>query len=89
MPQSTAPDIRDLLARYLAGNLALSGLGRELSSAAWGIEAGEDRDAVALLHELELGLAEHSNGDWTEDELRALFRPLLTTSSTDHSQDAW
>src|SRR6266542_1169964 len=37
-----------------------------------------DRSAEALAVELELRLAEFSNGDWTLDELKALVRPLVT-----------
>ncbi len=79
MPRSAATDIRDLLARYLAGDLPLADLSLRLASAVWDIEGSGDQHTVALLHELELGLAEFDNGDWTEDELRTLFRPLLAT----------
>jgi len=87
MPQSTVPDIRDPLARYLAGDLPLADLSRQLASAVWDIEGSQVRHTVTRLHELELGLAEFDKGDWDEDELWALFRPLLATPTIDYSQD--
>jgi len=88
MPRSIASDIRDRLARYLAGALSLIDLRLWLASAAWDIEGSGDQRAVSLLHALELGLAEYANGDWTEAELQELLHPLLAASSTDYSRDA-
>ncbi len=88
MPQSIALDIRDRLARYLAGALSLTDLRLWLASAAWDIEGSGDQRAVSLLHALALGLAEFSNGDWTDAELQELVQPLLAASSTAYSRDA-
>lgn len=88
MPKSIAPDIRDRLARYLVDAFPLTDLRLWLASAVWDIEGSGDQRAVSLLHALELGLAEYANGDWTEAELKELFRPLLAASSTDYSRDA-
>jgi len=88
MPRSIALDIRDRLARYLAGARSLTDLRLWLASAVWDIEGSGDQCAVSLLHALELGLAEYATGDWTEAELQELFRPLLVASSTDYSRGA-
>jgi len=82
MPRSIASDLRDRLARYLAGALSLTDVRLWLASAVWDIEGSGDQRAVSLLH----ALAEYANGDWTDAELKELFRSLLAASSTAYSR---
>ncbi len=86
MPRSIASDLRDRLARYLAGALSLTDVRLWLASAVWDIEGSGDQRAVSLLHALELALAKYANGDWTDAELKELFRSLLAASSTAYSR---
>jgi len=53
MPRSIALDIRDRLARYLAGARSLTDLRLWLASAVWDIEGSGDQCAVSLLHALD------------------------------------
>lgn len=69
--------IREKLAKYLAGEISLSTFQEWFVPRAWNIEK-RDPAAVELAHEIDLRLAEFSNGDWTEEELKSKLRPLAT-----------
>lgn len=69
-------EIRSQLAKYLAGQSSLSAFQEWFVPRAWNIEKRADPAAVELVHEIDLRLAEFSNGDWTEEELRSKLRPL-------------
>lgn len=43
----------------------------------WTVERAGDQATLDLVYQIELDLAEHSNGHRTEDELRGLFVELL------------
>jgi len=68
-------DIRDWLARYLAGEVSLSEFRQWFVPATWDIELGDDPAAARLSYDLELRFAEFSNGHWTEEQLKSLLRP--------------
>lgn len=70
--------IREKLAKYLAEEISLSAFQEWFVPRAWNIDKRGEPGAVELVHEIELRLAEFSNGDWTEDELRTQLRPLAT-----------
>lgn len=70
--------IREQLARYLAGEISLPEFQEWFVPRAWNIEKQGSPAAGDLAHEVELRLAEFSNGDWTEDELKSKLRPLVT-----------
>jgi hypothetical protein len=62
--------VRTELARYLAGEISLGEFVELFLPLSWTTSAGEEHAVGDLLHEIELRLAEHSNGHLTEDELR-------------------
>ena len=76
---TSAPDIRSWLRRYVSGDVSLTEFAKRFTRAAWSVsERGGDAERE-LVYEVELRLAEFSNGDWTESELRDLLRPVATT----------
>ncbi len=77
MQLSDQLDMTDALDRYLTGQISVSDLQVRLAGLAWDVLIDDNSPGANVLYELELGLAEFSNGDWTEDELKGLFRPLL------------
>jgi len=77
MQLSDQLDMTDAIDRYLAGQISVSDLQVRLAAIAWDVLLDDDTPGANVLYELELGLADFSNGDWTEDELKGLFLPLL------------
>ena len=77
MTDSLSITIRRQLRRYLTGDLALRDFVRWLASRMESLERHPQADDLA--QEIYLRLAEYTNGDWTEEQLRAFFRPLVTT----------
>lgn len=71
-------ELRERLAEYLEGTLLLKELYDWLSPAGWNIDSHAP-PAADLFHEVELLLAEYAHGDWTEEELRQRFSPLVTS----------
>ena len=41
------------------------------------VDHSENQNAINMAYEIELRLAEYSNGYWDEDELKQIFRPLI------------
>jgi hypothetical protein len=72
-----AEETRQWLGRYLAGEIPLRTFEDWLVPMTWQLGAGMDPAVTDLISEIELALAEHSNGQWTEAELREHFRALL------------
>ncbi len=83
MSPSLASEIRDHLARYVEGELSLSALDEWFVPATWDVDRTADRVAIDLTYEIVLRLAEYSNGDCTEQELKALLRPLSVLRGRD------
>jgi hypothetical protein len=77
MSHPLAAAIREHLARYLAGETTLDALGDWFVPATWDIDQTGDQTAVDLTDEIILRLAEYSNGDCSEAQLRELLRPLV------------
>ena len=71
--------IRRELSRCLAGQTSLHQFARWLAPITLATFENAHGEAVELIAEIELRLAEYSNGDWTEEELRRLFRSLVST----------
>jgi len=69
--------LRENLASYLAGDISLKHFSAFFVTSSWLVERlGETRE---FADEIYLRLAEFSNGDWDEDELKKILRPLLET----------
>lgn len=76
MPNSLSTAIRSRLSRYLAGEMALRAFDEWFVLATLDVERSDDPAAEALTWEIFLRLAEYSNGDCTEAELKSVLRPL-------------
>jgi hypothetical protein len=71
-----AADIRAALAQYLAGEIPLAAFDKWFTPATWNVERRTDPQAQALADEIDLRLAEYTNGHWTEAELRTKLADL-------------
>ncbi len=69
------------LSRYLAGDISLGRFVELFLACSWMTPAREGHATRDLLREIELRLAEHSNGHLTEDELRQHLSRLRERSS--------
>jgi hypothetical protein len=79
MVTSLEHSIHDAVLHYIAGRIRLDEFQEWLASNAWDVR-GESADIQRLVNEIELLLAEFSNGHWTESELRHRFqqyRPVV------------
>jgi hypothetical protein len=86
MSISVEHQIRDQLIRYLSGEISLQALSDWLVPYVLTLDQKTDPAAADLAFEIELRLAEYSNGDWTQDELRDILRPLVASPATPGSQ---
>lgn len=78
MSAPCAVEIRRHLAAYLAGRCSLEAFEEWFVPHALSIaEESVDAEVQEMTYEIELRLAEFSNGDWAEDELRGMLRPLV------------
>jgi len=75
MPTPLNIEIRELLARYMAEEISLADFDLSFTNLIW--DADRDEDSISLIGEISLRLAEFSNGDWTEDELRTHLRRAM------------
>jgi hypothetical protein len=78
-------EIRASLVRYLNGDISLAEFEDWFVPVAWSIERTGNRDAIELAAEIELRLAEFSNGHWTEPELRSKLASLSGVYETELS----
>jgi hypothetical protein len=69
--------IRTQLAHYLNGKSSLRQFRDWFDAETWGLAAEPDSPARQLAGEIELRIAEFTNGHRTEDDLRTLFQALL------------
>lgn len=72
-----AGEIRERLAAYLRGDIALREFADWVLSVAWNANEEKDPSAARLAYEIEILLFETSNGDRTEDELRQELSSLM------------
>lgn len=68
--------LRRLATRYLAGEIQLAEVHAWVAAEAWNIDARADATVAQLYHDVELLLAEHGHGDWTEDEIKDRLVPI-------------
>lgn len=74
-------EIREQLARYIAGDIRLGAFREWFSPQAWNIDQRADIPTARMVHEIDLVLAEFDHGDWTEEEVKRLFTSLLTENT--------
>jgi hypothetical protein len=77
MQSSLSRDIREWLARYLAGEISLHEFDNWFASATWTSDETADHETRELAHTIEHQLAEYTDGYWTEDELKRMLAPLV------------
>lgn len=70
-------EIRECLARYLGSEIALAEFQERFVPMAWDIENLGSWPTEELVSDIELALAEFSNGHWTEQQLKDLLRVVL------------
>ena len=70
-------EILEQLARYIAGDISLGAFREWFSPLAWNIDRRADAHTVRIVHDIDLALAEFDHGDWTEDEIKQQFSPLV------------
>jgi hypothetical protein len=46
----------------------------------WNVHHRRDDDLSQIVYEIELRLAEYSNGDWSEDELKGLLNFIISNT---------
>jgi hypothetical protein len=76
-------EIRERLGRYLSRDISLHDFQSWFVPVLWNIEQTQNAEAIELAGEIELRLAEFSNGDWTEAELRSKLEPLVSMYRTE------
>jgi len=77
-------EIRNWLARSLNGDISLHDFEDWFVPVSWDIEQTHNSRANELAGEVELRLAEYTNDDWTEDELRSELQPLVGLYETEY-----
>ena len=76
MPDSLTKAIEARLQHYLRGEDSLTEFEAWLVPETWDISPQSDRAAHDLATAITLRIAEFTNGDWTEDELREALKNL-------------
>ncbi len=77
MNQDLLNGIRTHLANYLSGKASLRQFRDWFDVETWGIAAELDSPVRQLAGEIDLRIAEFTNGHRTEDDLKAMLQPLL------------
>ncbi len=77
MNPSLDHEIRDKLGSYLLGEFSLEDFKDWFVPVSWDVDHGNNQAAIKMVYEIELRLAEYSDGYWSEDELKNLLRPLV------------
>lgn len=78
-------DIRRSLSRFIVGEISIEEFEDWFVAATWEVEKSGNINAIDLAREVDLRLAEFSNGHWSVDELRRKFRPFVETYSVELS----
>jgi hypothetical protein len=81
MASSLFVELQRQLQRYVAGELGLDAFRDWFTPATWGIDQTKDITGRELAYEIEHRLAEYTNGDWDELELKQLLRPFAERRS--------
>lgn len=75
-------EIREKLNLYLSGQISLTEFRSWFVPRVWALETKDQESTEGIVNQVFLALAEYSNDDWSEDELRALLQPLTKVPST-------
>jgi hypothetical protein len=87
MPHTLDRDIRQQLARYLAGDISLAEFTRWFGPVAWQAEESADSDPWLANYagQIDLRIVEYADNYWNEEELRGLLGPFLGTRQKSNS----
>ena len=77
MNQTTVHELQLHLSQYLNNASTLEEFREWFDDETWGLAAEPDSPARRMAGEIELRIAEFTNGHLTEDELRAMLQALL------------
>jgi hypothetical protein len=83
MNQTTVHELQTHLSRYLSNATSLENFRDWFDDETWGLAAEPESPARQVAGEIELRIAEFTNGHLTEDELRKLLRPLVADAPVD------
>ena len=84
---ATTLEIKDQLGRFLVNEQSLNEFNIWLAQNTWNIHL-EEPDVQSLVGEIELALAEYSNGDLTLSDLRERLAELVVGSGLAANQDS-
>jgi hypothetical protein len=70
--------IREKLSSYLVGKISLEEFEDWFVLESWNVAQSNNSNAVNLVYEIELWLAEYSDGHWSEKQLKNYLVPLVT-----------
>lgn len=76
MSEPTLQDVQRYLASYLNREISLSEFRDWFDAETWDLDMEPNTPLGQVVGEIELRLAEFTNGHRTEDELRAMLNPL-------------
>lgn len=77
MSEPTLQDVQRYLADYLTGKISLSQFRDWFDAETWELDIVPETPRGQVVGEIELRLAEFTNGHRTEDDLRSMLQPLL------------
>jgi len=77
-------ELRQELARYLKGQCKLKDFEDWFVPRSWDFNRNTNPSLQKLVSQIELAIAEFSNGDWSEVELRQQFGILMTNYEIDY-----
>ena len=77
-------ELRQELTRYLKGQCTLKDFEDWFVPRSWNFNQNSNPSLLKLVSQIELSLAEFSNGDWTEKELRQQFSILMTVDEIEY-----
>ena len=70
-------EIREKLASYFEGRISLEDFEDWFVSASWNVVQSKNRQLIDMVYDIELLLAEFTDGCWTQAELKQLLRPFI------------
>jgi|SRR5579859_6510857 len=70
-------EVREHLAKCLSGKARLDDFRVWLAPITMVVEQSGNANAVQVVHDIELAMAEFTSGHWTEAQLHDLLRPLV------------
>jgi hypothetical protein len=77
MPEPTLQEVQRYLATYLSGEISLSQFRDWFDAETWDLDMQPDTPLGQVVGEIELRMAEFTNGHRTEDDLRYHLESLL------------